>query len=200
MDPFARAEAVERPKFFQSSNGDLVEVTEPLIEACYTIKCLINGRGRMLFKNSLGGVFIYENNQVIHQKEQKIMATLLQNDAERLLVFVHDVRTPILRRLLDFVSYHQQNVTERERKAFNATFIEECSQLLCELASVRKRFSLASNHEKQRNTLHNQHRHIPIGGQVQEFEFRRTITNPNRTIRPLHNRPHITWITNLWST
>lgn len=137
MDPFAKPAEVERPKFFQSSNGDLVEVTDSIIEACYTIKCLISGHGRMVFKNSLGGAFIYENNRVIHQKEQKIMATLLQNDAERLLIYVHDVRTPILRRLLDFIAYHQQDVTERERKAWNATFIEQCSQILCELASVR---------------------------------------------------------------
>jgi hypothetical protein len=146
MDPFAKPAEVARPKFFQSSNGDLVEVTDSLIEACYTVKCLISGRGRMLFKNSLGGVFIYENNQVIHQKEQKIMATLLQNDAERLIVYIHEVRTPILRRLLDFIAYHQQDITERERKAWNATFIEQCSQILCELASVRNYLMFSSHH------------------------------------------------------
>jgi hypothetical protein len=136
MDPFARPAEAARPKLFQSANGDLVEVTDALIEACYTVKCLINGRGRMLFKNSLGGVFIYEDNKVIHQKEQKIMASLIQNDAERLLVLIHEVRTPILKRLLDFVSYHQQDITERERKLWNANFVEQCSQILCELASV----------------------------------------------------------------
>lgn len=140
MDPFSKPTEGVRPKFFQSANGDLVEVTDGIIDACYTVKCLINARGRMVFKNSLGGVFVFENDQVIHQKEQKLMATLLQNDAERLIVFVHDVRTNILRKLLDFISFHQTDVTERERKAWNATYIEQCSQILCELASVRNRF------------------------------------------------------------
>jgi hypothetical protein len=90
----------------------------------------------MVFKNSLGGVFVYENGRVIHQKEQKIMASLLQNDAERLIVHVHDVRTPILKRLLDFISFHLQDSTEREKKAFNSSFVEQCSQILCELASA----------------------------------------------------------------
>lgn len=137
MDPFQTPSELQRPKFFQSSSGELVEVTDALVDACYTVKCLINARGRMAFKNSLGGVFIFENNQVIHQKEQKVMATLLQNDAERLIVYIHEVRTPILRRLLDFISFHQTDITERERKSWNATYIEQCSQILCELASVR---------------------------------------------------------------
>ena len=137
MDPFSVPSVGDRPKFFQSSNGDLVEVTDGIIDACYTVKCLVHARGRMVFKNSLGGVFVFENNQIIHQKEQRLMATLLQNDEERLIVFVHDVRTNILRKLLDFISYHQTDVTEREKKAWNANYIEQCSQILCELASVR---------------------------------------------------------------
>jgi len=136
MDPFAKPAEVERPKFFQSASGELVEVTDDLIEACYTVKCLIAGRGRMAFRNSLGGVFVYEKGRVIHQKEQKIMASLLQNDAERLVVLVHDVRTPVLRRLLDFISFHLTDASEREKKQFNQTYVEQSSQLLCELASA----------------------------------------------------------------
>jgi len=119
----------------QSSDGDLFEIEDPVVAMCATVKNML--KGKTAFKNSLGGQFSIEGSYVILKKEGRVLASLIKNTDEEAIVSLPEVKSSTLEKVLDYCRFHNQlDLNERERKSWDADFVQVKQSVLCELASA----------------------------------------------------------------
>jgi len=110
-------ELQERIIKLQSTDGDHFEINTDIREMCNTVKNLLRGTGKRAFRNSLGGSFRIEDGHVVLKKEGRVLASLLKNGDDEVLIGLHDVKTSTLRRVLEYCTVHcSANFTEKEKK------------------------------------------------------------------------------------
>eukprot|EP00029_Vermamoeba_vermiformis_P007982 TRINITY_DN3607_c0_g1_i1.p1 TRINITY_DN3607_c0_g1~~TRINITY_DN3607_c0_g1_i1.p1 ORF type:complete len:429 (+),score=66.03 TRINITY_DN3607_c0_g1_i1:119-1405(+) len=121
----------------QSCEGAHFEISEEIVNMCTTVKNLLRGSGKRAFKNALGGQFSIEEDHVILKKEGRVLATLLKKTDDEAIILLHDVKSATLGRVFDYCKYHaDSSINEKDRKTWDAKFVQVDQTLLCELASA----------------------------------------------------------------
>jgi len=130
-------ELQERIIKIQSSEGDNFEITPEIRDMCNTVKNLLRGSGKRAFRNSLGGSFRIEDGHVILKKEGRVLASVLREAEDEVVIGLHDVKTSTLKRVMEYCRFHSSvNLSEKEKKSWNTNFVQIEQSALCELASA----------------------------------------------------------------
>jgi hypothetical protein len=139
-----------KPVRFASNEGELFSVDDETLSLCSTVKNML--KGKSTFRNSLGGQFsvegglfprancFFEGNYVILKKEGRILASVNEKETE-VVITLPDVPTAILSKVLEYCAMHTNpSLSEREKKAWDAAYVQVKQSTLCELASVSRSF------------------------------------------------------------
>jgi len=119
----------------QSCDGELFEVDQEIVAMCTTVKNML--RGKSAFRNSLGGQFSIDGSYVILKKEGRVLASLTKNTDDEAIVALPDVKAGTLEKVIEYCKFHSNPATsEREKKAWDASFVQVKQNTLCELASA----------------------------------------------------------------
>lgn len=131
------AEVQQRIIKIQSAEGEYFDIDIEVANACNTIKNLLRGSGKRVFRNALGGLFTIEDGRAILKKEGRVLASLVKDTDDEVIISLHDVKSSTLALVLDFCRFHNsQTLSEKEAKNWNAEFVRVDQNVLCELASV----------------------------------------------------------------
>eukprot|EP01126_Amoeba_proteus_P022262 TRINITY_DN22543_c0_g1_i1.p1 TRINITY_DN22543_c0_g1~~TRINITY_DN22543_c0_g1_i1.p1 ORF type:complete len:144 (-),score=31.79 TRINITY_DN22543_c0_g1_i1:364-738(-) len=107
MDDTQIAAGMQEPIIcLQSCEGDLFEIDNEIVNLCNTVKNLLNGQGKRTFRNVLGGCFSIEDGNAILKKEGRILATVVKNTLEEVIIAFHEVKTSIMALVLEFCRFH----------------------------------------------------------------------------------------------
>jgi len=120
----------------QSCERDLFEIGQDIVNLCNTVKNLLKGPGKRSFRNVLGGSFTIEDGNAILKKEGRLLASLTHFSPTEVIIYLHEVKTATLTLVLDFCKFHCSDVPNKDKKQWNAKFVEVDQSVLCELASA----------------------------------------------------------------
>lgn len=119
----------------QSCDGAVFEVDSDVVSMCATVKNML--KGKSAFRNSLGGQFSIDGSYVILKKEGRVLASLTKNSEDEAIVSLPDVKAGTLQKVIEYCKFHNSTTaTDREKKAWDAEFVQVKQSVLCELASA----------------------------------------------------------------
>jgi hypothetical protein len=100
-----------------------------------------------------GNIDFVEGSYVILKKEGRVLASLTKNSEEEAIVTLPDVKATTLEKVIEYCKYHTQaNTSEREKKNWDADFVQVKQSVLCELASVGLLTKIFINIDRLRTT------------------------------------------------
>jgi len=163
----------------QSNDGDTFEIEPDMISMCTTVKNML--RGKTAFRNSLGGQFSIDGSYVILKKEGRVLASLTKNTDEEAIITLPDVKSSTLEKVIDYCKFHaaSANASEREKRNWDAEFVQVKQSVLCELASASYYLDIKPLVNLTSRAIATQ-----ISGKTSE-EIRETFCNLNDVYAPL---------------
>eukprot|EP00026_Physarum_polycephalum_P008741 Phypoly_transcript_08841.p1 GENE.Phypoly_transcript_08841~~Phypoly_transcript_08841.p1 ORF type:complete len:377 (+),score=86.94 Phypoly_transcript_08841:73-1203(+) len=117
-----------------SCDGHVYELPHDVLEMCATLRSIL--RGKTAFKNGLGGLFSVDNGFVVLKSEGKILASIVKNTSEEIYLSFPDVKAEVLERVFEYCKYQTLGHTEREKRLWEAEYVQIKQGLLCEVASA----------------------------------------------------------------
>lgn len=134
----------------QSNEKALFEIDRDTVNISNTLKQMLKGSGKRSFRNILGGYVVNSdchhsptstftiegNGNVILKKEGRLLASTIKNTATEVIILFHDVTTSIMAMVLEFCRFHSTDLPSKDKKQWNAKFVEVEQSVLCDLASV----------------------------------------------------------------
>lgn len=117
-----------------SCDSHVYEIPADVLEMCATLKSIL--RGKTAFKNGLGGLFSVDNGFVVLKSEGKVLASIVKNTNEEIYLSFPDVKAEVLERVFEYCRYQSLEHTEREKRIWEAEYVQIKQGLLCEVASA----------------------------------------------------------------